>query len=827
MELAYASLHQVCAPLLGRLERLPLPQRQALETVFGVAPGPPPDRFLVGLGVLSLLSEDDEGRPLLCVVDDAQWLDQASALALAFVARRLLAEPVGVVFAAREPGEELKHVAELEVRGLVNGDARALLLGNVRGPLDAAVREQILAESHGNPLALIELPRTWRAADLAGGFGVPASRGVDSKIEQSYAQRILGLPPEAQILVLAAAAEPLGDPVLLERAAGRLGVGMAAAGPAVDAGLLTVGGRVEFAHPLVRSAAYMSAAPDDRRRVHHALAESTDPQTDPDRRAWHRARATPGTDEEVAANLERSAGRAQARGGVAAAAAFLERAAALSPDPGQRARRTLEAADSKQLAGAPQAALALLAAAAEGPLDERDSALAERLRGQIALDLRRFGEAVPFLVEAAGRLEASEPALARLTYLEALRAAHIGAPFDGELLPNAAEAVRNLPSPSGGSGAFDLLLAGLAVRFTDGYAASASLLKRALRALRDEEGRAEQDVRWPGVARAVALDMFDEESCHAICIRSVELARERGALGVLPLALNYLAVTRSFEGGLDVAAALVEESDAIADATGATQIEFAKLALAGFRGDEAALSKLVEAIEPVAIARGEGVLLTFGEHARALLHNGLGNYEAALRAAEHASARDQLTVSIWSLPEVVEAAVRCGRRDTAAAALGRLTERTQAAGTELALGIETRSRALLSEGNIADELYREAVDRLGRCLLAPDCARAHLLYGEWLRRERRRVDAREQLRAAYDRFTSIGMEAFAERAHHELLATGEHVHKRTVEAQDDLTAQERQIARLAIDGLSNIEIGARLFISQHTVAYHLRKVFSK
>jgi len=827
MELAYASLHQVCAPLLGRLERLPAPQRQALETVFGLAPGPPPDRFLVGLGVLSLLSEDREGRPLLCVVDDAQWLDQASTLTLAFVARRLLAEPIGVVFAAREPGEELKHVAQLEVRGLVNGDARALLLGNVRGPLDAAVCERIIAESHGNPLALIELPRTWRAGDLAGGFDVPASRDVDSKVKQSYVDRILGLPPDAQTLVLAAAAEPLGDPALLERAAGRLGVGTAAAGPAVDAGLLTIGGRVEFAHPLVRSAAYTSAAPDDRRRVHRALAESTDPQTDPDRRAWHRARATHGPDEEVAADLERSAGRAQARGGVAAAAAFLERAAALSPDPASRVRRALEAADAKQLAGAPQAASALLASAAEGPLDELQSALAERLKGQIGLDLRRFSEAVPCLLEAAGRLGAMEPEAARTTYLEALRAAHIAAPFSGKLLRRAAEAVRNRPSPSGASGPFDLLLAGLAVRFTDGYEASAPLLKRALAALRGEDGRAEQDVRWPGFARAVALDLFDDQTCHAICTRSVELARERGALGVLPLALNYLAVLRSFEGDLDAAESLVEESDAIADATGATRIEFAKLPLAGFRGDKAVLSKLVETAEPAAIARGEGVLLAFSEHARALLCNGLGNYEAAFSVAERATGRDQLTVSIWSLPELVEAAARCGRSDAAAAGLERLAKRTQAAGTALALGIEARSRALLSAGEAADALYREAVDRLYRCRFTPDRARAQLLYGEWLRRERRRVDARDQLRAAYDRFTSIGMAAFAERAHHELLATGEHVQKRTVEAQDDMTAQERQIARLAVDGLSNIEIAARLFISQHTVAYHLRKVFSK
>jgi DNA-binding CsgD family transcriptional regulator len=827
MELAYASLHQLCAPLLDRLERLPPPQRQALQTVFGLSAGPPPDRFLVGLGVLSLLAEEADRCPLLCVIDDAHWLDQASALTLAFVARRLLAEPVGIVFAARDARAELQHLSELPVHGLAGGDARALLMGHVRGSLDADVVEQILAESHGNPLALIELPRTWRPADLAGGFGVPVSRGVDSKIEQSYAQRILGLPPATQLLVLAAAAEPVGDPVLLERAAGVLGVSMAAVGPAVDAALLTVDGRIAFAHPLVRSAAYGSAVTGERRRVHRALAESIDPLTDPDRRAWHRARATAGTDEDVAAELERSAGRAQARGGVAAAAAFLERAAALSPDPGQRARRTLEAADAKQLAGAPQAASALLAAAGEGPLDERESALAERLKGQIALDLRRPGEAVPFLLEAAGRLESIEPALARKTYLEALRAGQTGGALAEEMLRSVAEAARKIPISSGTPGPFDALLAGLAVRFTDGYAASADLLKRALRAVREEDARGEQDVRWPGVARAVALDLFDAETCHALCTRSVELARERGALGVLPLALNYLTGLLSFEGDLDAAEALAEESDAIADATGATRVEWAKLLLAGFRGNETAFLELAGVTEPRAIARGDGVVLTFGELARAVLYNGLSNHEAALPAAGSASARDELTVSAWSLPELVEAAVRSGRREVAAAALERLTERTRAAGTTLALGMEARSRALLSEDTVADGLYREAIDRLESCPLAPDRARARLLYGEWLRRGRRRAEAREHLRAAHDQFSSIGMEAFADRARRELLATGEHVHERTVEARDDLTAQERQIARLARDGLSNVEIGARLFISQHTVAYHLRKIFSK
>jgi AAA ATPase domain len=695
MELPFGGLHQMCAAMLSDLDRLPTPQRAALETVFGRDAGPAPAPFLVGLATLTLLAQVAERQPLVCIVDDAQWLDATSAQILGFVARRLLAERIAFLCAARTGiGDGVfDGLPALPIDGLGDSDARALLRANVRGPLDAAVSQQIIAESHGNPLALIELPRTWHGADLAGGFALPASRRVDSRIEQSYANRLLELPADTQMLVLAAAAEPLGDPVLLQRAAETLDLDMAAAGPAVDAGLLALGGRVEFAHPLARSAAYRSAARDDRHRVHRALAEATDPQRDPDRRAWHRARATRGPDEDVAAELERSAERAQARGGVAAAAAFLERAVALSPDPGTRAGRALNAADAKELAGAPQAASTLLAVALDGPLDERESALAQRLKGQIDLDLRRIGEAVPALLEAAGRLESIEPDVARNTYLEAMRAAHINGRFGVEMLRRAARAARNAPPPSGAPGPFDLLRAGLAVRFTDGYAAAAPLLRRALRALGDDGGRVEQDVRWPRFARVVTLDLLDDEACHALCSRSVQLARERGALGVLPLGLNYLAILRSFEGDLDAAAALLDEADAIADATGAARIGFARFPLAGFRGDEAALLQMFAAVEPVAIARGEGAVLTFAEHAFALLYNGLDRYEAALPAAESASARDEMTVSTWSLPELVEAAARAGHAEAAAAALDRLTERTQAAGTELALGIEALSRA--------------------------------------------------------------------------------------------------------------------------------------
>ncbi len=827
MELAYGGLHQLCAPMLDHADQLPTPQRDALGTVFGLLAGEPPDRFLVGLATLTLLAEvADDRQPLLCVIDDVQWLDAASAQIVLFIARRFLAERIVLVCAARSGVGDgiLAGLPALPVHGLSDHEARKLLLENLPGPIDATVCEQIITESHGNPLALLELPRTWNTAELAGGFGIPARQPVGSKIEQSFAKRLQLLPPETQLLVLAAAAEPLGDPLLLHRAAEKLGLGPAASGPAVDGGLLDVSGRIEFTHPLVRSAAYSSATADDRQRVHRALADATDPERDPDRRAWHRARAAAAPDENVAAELERSAGRAQARGGVAAAAAFLERASALSPDPAKRARRALRAAEAKQLAGAPGAASTLLAVAIDGPLDEFESASAQRLKGQIALDLRRGGEATPLLLEAASRLEAFDPKGARTTYLAALFAACF---VSEETLRRAAEAARNAPRAGIAPSPDDLMLDGLAIRFTDGYAAGASLIKQALQAYRDQDPTTVEDVRWPGFARRIAPDMLDDDTWHDLVTRSVELARERGALGVLPLALSNLAFVRIFEGELDAATPLLEEADAIADATDADRITFGWLILAAFRGDESALAEHVEADKAKAIARGEGLLPTVGQHASALLHNGLGRYDAALTAAEAASGPDAPMTTLWSLPELVEAATRCMKTGVAAAALERLTERTQAAGTEWALGVEARSRALLSEGASAEELYREAIDRLARCRIAPERARAHLLYGEWLRRASRRVDAREQLRTAHDLLTGFGMDGFAERARRELIATGEKVRKRRPENRGELTAQESQIAQLAREGRSNPEIAAQLFLSPRTVEWHMRKVLAK
>jgi DNA-binding CsgD family transcriptional regulator len=828
MELPFAGLHQLCGAMLDGLGRLPPPQRDALGTAFGLSSGAQPDRFLVGLAVLSLLSEAAEERPLLCLVDDAQWLDRSSAQVLAFVARRLRADSVAMLFAEREQGrlDALAGLPDLPLQGLPDESARGLLASVITTPLDERVRDRILTETHGNPLALLELPRELSPAKLAGGFGLPGEQPLPGRIEASFQRRVRQLPAATQRLLLVAAAEPTGEPILLWRAAEVLGIPAEAVAPAEADGLLELGAQVIFRHSLLRSAVYRGAVAEERRNAHGGLAAATDAETDPDRRAWHRAHATLAPDEDVAWELERSAGRAQARGGLAAAAAFLQRAAALTPDPSRRARRALEAARAKQLAGAPHEASMLLATAAAGPLGQLDQAMLQRLRGQIALDTRRGGAAVPLLLDAARQLELLDPGLARETYLEALRAASIAGRLGGGVL-EAAEAARRARSQQGVPGASDLLLDGLAARFTDGYAASAPALKRALSAVRDQGRSGRHDVRWPWLARRVAPDLFDDDAWYELAARNVQIARDAGALAVLPLALNYFAVMRTFDGNLDAAGALIEEADAIADATGTAPIVFGRLLLAGFRGHEAEASELIEASEPTAIARGEGVVLTFGELAHAVLHNGLGHYQEALGPAQSASARDELLVSAWSLPELVEAAARSGRTGVAADALERLSERTRAAGTDLALGIEACSRALVSGGELSEHLYRDAIERLGRTRMRPALVRARLLYGEWLRRDKRRADAREHLRAAYEGFTAMGMEAFAERARRELLATGETVRKRAIQAREEFTTQEMQIARLAGDGLTNHEIGAQLFLSARTVEWHLRKIFTK
>jgi DNA-binding CsgD family transcriptional regulator len=831
MELPFAGLQLLCAPLLEGLERLPPPQRDALGTAVGMSAGAPPDRFLVGLAVLSLLSDAAERQPLVCVVDDAQWLDQSSAQVLAFVARRLEAESVVLLFAERAPRrerDELARLPELPLHGISNAGARELLASVISGPLDDRVAERIIAETRGNPLALLELPQGLAPAELAGGFGLTTALPLPGRIEESFRERAAQLPTDSQRLLLAAAAEPIGDPTLLWRAAEQLGVTTEAAEAAEAAGLVTLGARVTFRHPLLRSAIYRAAADEDRRSVHRALADASDPETDPDRRAWHRAHATLAPDEEVADELERSADRARARGGLAATAAFLDQATALTPEPARRAERALSAAHAKHDAGAPDAALRLLATAEMGPLDEVQRARLERLRAQLAFAVRRGNDAPPLLLIAAKRLEPLDPGLARETHLEALAAAiFAGRLSRGGGVREAAEAARAAPAAPQPARVIDLLLDGLATRFTEGYAAGLRPLRQALLALCRAEGQTEDDLHWLWLACRVAQDLWEEGTWHELATRQVRLARDAGALAVLPTALHFRAGLDVHCGELAAASGLLEEADAITEATGAVPLKYASLWLAAWRGHEAEAVELIEGGLQDATSRGEGRVIGLAECAAAVLFNGLARYNAALAAADRACEYDDLGFLAWGLIELVEAAARSGETERAAGALERLSERASLSGTDWALGIEARSRALLTEGQAAENLYLEAIERLSGGRVRAHLARAHLLYGEWLRRENRRVDAREQLRAAHEMFVTIGAEAFAERAARELLATGERARKRSPETRGQLTPQERQIARLASEGYSNPEIGAQLFISPRTVEYHLHKVFTK
>jgi DNA-binding CsgD family transcriptional regulator len=827
MEIAFGGLHQLLAPMMDNLGQLPSPQRDALRTVFGFRPGPAPDHYLVSLGVLSLLLAVAGERPLVCLVDDQQWLDRASAQALGFAARRLVTSPVGLVFATRVTGEELARLPELAVSGLAEADAKALLDSALTGPLDAQVRDQIVAEARGNPLALLELPRGVTSAELAGGFRLPVARSLTGRIEDSFQRRLDALPAPTRRLLLLAAADPSGDASLVWRAADQLGLPIEASMPAVEADLAEFGARVRFRHPLVRSVAYRSAPFKERRLVHKALAEATDPVADPDRRAWHRAQAADGPDEEAAAELERSAGRARARGGLAAAAAFLERSVQLTVDPARHSERTLAAAQASVQAGVFEKAMKLLVIAEAGPLGALPRARLDLLRGQIAFSSGMAGDAAALLLKAARRLEPLDLGLARETYLDAWAAATFARQPAAGAMAEICRAARALPrSPH--PGRLELLLDGLALQVTDGPAAAAPTLLQAVSAFSGDSGSADNGPRWGWLATIAAHLLWDDHGFWSINARQVQLTRDAGALDRLPNQLEAAGLIAAWSGDLETADSLIAESRAVGDATGARVPFYAGPLLSCLRGEEAEATRLIDAAQ----ASGHGITATAARWIAAVLGNSLGRYEQARQAAREAADDPAgYFVSLWALPELVEAAVRTGDSRAAADALTRLAETTRAGGTEYGLGMEARCRALVGESRAAEDRYLEAIDRLGRTRIRVELARAHLLYGEWLRRENRRTDARKQLRTAHAVFDKAGMAAFAERARWELLATGETARKRghqaAVGAGQELTPQEAQVAQLARSGLSNPEIGARLFISSHTVQYHLSKVFAK
>jgi RNA polymerase sigma factor (sigma-70 family) len=827
MELAYSALHQLCSPSLDLIKRLPDPQRDAMKVALGLSAGPAPNPFLVGLAVLNLLSEAAEEQPLLCLVDDAQWLDDASARALAFVARRLLAERIALVFSARQPMESLAGFAELQIGPLGHRDARALLDSVLPGRLDERVLERIVVETRGNPLALLELPRGLSPAQLAGGFGLPAALPLSARIEQSFTRRLARLPRDARRLLLLAAAEPLGDPALLWRAARQLGIPDAAAHTVESDGLLTLDGAVTFRHPLVRSAVYGAAEPNERREVHRALADATDPRLDPERRAWHRAQAAAAPDEDVAAELERSAERAQARGGFAAAAAFLEQATALTPAESRRSGRALAAAHAKLQAGALDDALRLVATAESGALTDLEQASAGLLYAQISFLSTRGRDAAPLLLAAAERLSDVDPELARETYLEALTAAIFAGPLagPGATSPEIAQAAKAAP-PAQQPRGLDLLLDGLVALLTDSYAAAVPILRETQHAFEEGMSQTEQ-LRWMWGGTISAMLLWDDEGWERLADRHLQLVRETGALGDLVIALGHRGQMHVFAGELALAASHHEAIEETIELTGSPLAPYHGVGMVAMRGREAEARRFIDTARADVVERGEGAGASFMDWAEAVLYNGLGRYAEALAAARRVLDRAELVPVGWAMPELIEAAARTGAGELAAQTDRRLAERCSASGTEWALGIAARSHALLVDDEHADDLYTEAIERLGRTRLAVDCARAHLLYGEWLRRQRRRIDARKQLRTAHDLFDKFGMEAFVQRARVELEATGEHARRRTVDTLGQLTPQEAQIARLVAQGNTNREIAAQLFISPSTVEYHLHKVFRK
>ncbi|MGR6919919.1 helix-turn-helix transcriptional regulator [[Actinomadura] parvosata] len=831
-ELAFGGLHQLCAPFLDHLPRLPEPQRDALGTAFGLSAGAAPDRFLVGLAVLGLFADVAEKEPLVCLVDDAQWLDQVSMQTLAFVARRLPAEPVGLILAMREPclQSDVVGLPQLEVGGLSDSDARALLDSVTPGRLDEQVRDRIIAETRGNPLALLEPFPGSTPAEQAGGFGWPDARPLVNRIELDFLQCVEALPAETRQLLVIAAAEPTGDVALLTRAAELMGIKAAAGTPAEVAGLITIGTLVRFRHPLVRSAVYRMAAPENRRNVHRALADATGLHGDRVRRAWHLANATAGLDEIVAAELEHSADRAQTRGGVAAAAAFLERAAQLTPDPARRGTRALTAARAKYQAGGYDAALDLLDAAELSPLDERGLAHSNLLRAQIVFASTSASAALPLLYQAGKHLEPLDPGLARETYRDALSAATMaGRPTSGAQLADVALAALAAP-PGPPPERHELLLSGVAMVATKGYSAGVPVVRQALDAFRVEGISGEEALGWLSFACHMAPLVWDFDNWSALSAKLVELARETGALSVLPSALHMLVSNRAAAGEFAAAETLLAEAVTIGEATGGRfPAQYTALVLEPWKGRETATRHVIEAVMREVALRGEGEVDITAQWASAVLYNGLGRYEEAYGAAERGSGHSQELASpaIGSLIELVEAAARSRRPARAAEAAQKIDEMAQASGTGWALGTSASMRAQVSDGPAAETLYREAIERLERTEARMMLARSRLLYGEWLRRDNRRMDAREHLGVAYEMLSQMGAEAFAERARRELQATGEKVGKRTAEARATLTTQEVQIARLAGEGLTNPEIGSQLFISPRTVEWHLRKVFGK
>ncbi|MFF4726332.1 AAA family ATPase [Streptomyces mirabilis] len=819
MVLGFAALHRLLRPWLTEIDALPTPQRDALRTAFGGLAAVPADRYLVGMAVLTLLAEAAVAQPMLCIVDDAHWLDRASVEVLAFVARRLHAEAIGLIFATRPHGLAVfDGLPALTVQGMPGDDAGSLLAASIAGRLDGAVAAKLVDGTGGNPLALVELAGTLTAEQLTGTAPLPRSLPVGTLLESHYRRQIEQFPAETRALLLLVSAAPTEEPTRLWRAAAQLGVAADRADPALSAGVLT--DSLDFRHPLIRSAVYRGADAADRRRVHAALAAVCDPVLDLDRHAWHRAEATIGLDEEVAAELERASENARIRGGYAEQAAFLSRAADLSPDPQDQAARLVAAARAHLALGEPRAARALLDRAERGLVDPVPRALARQARATAQIYSGRFTDVPTILLEAAESIADREPSLARKMMFEALQAIVFSDDRATTLtLRDLAREVLASPAAETPAPTYtDLFLTGYATRTAVGYRAAVPLMRAALATLDTAENLAEECLPLAVISAFTAEDVWDDKVGRRAWQRLEAHDRANGALGTLRTTLMVGATWEMRAGRFAAASARHDELAELSDVLRQAHPKIQQVELLAWSGREA---------EARAAATADVGFDDVINNSLAILEIGLGRYAEALVGLLPSFERDMPGVANRSLHDIVEAGVRSGDHEAAKAALARMQERVPVSGTPWGLGLLARCRALMADDEQAEELYRESADLLARTQITVELARTHLVYGEWLRRRRRRSDARAQLRKAYEMFTSMGATAFAERARTELTATGERPRGRDEQVTHGLTAQEKQVARLAAAGATNDEIAARLFLSTSTIEYHLTKIFRK
>ena len=844
--LGFAGLHRLLIPHLHRMQEVPPVQRSALASALGLTEAKPTNVFLVGQAVLTMLADAAQARPLVCVIDDAQWLDQESVEVLAFVARRLFAEQLGVVFSVREPprNQQFEGIAELSISGLETEEAAAMLATITSQRVDPKVAEHVAQMVAGNPMAVGEVGRQLADARLTPDLLLNGPLPLGRRLEEHFRTQVQDLPASCRAVLLLAATHTSTDTAVLRRAAALDGLDLEAAAPAQTNSLIERGADIRFRHPLIRAAVYAAASPAERRHAHKTLAAVIDKTTDRDQHAWHLAAATLLPNENVAAELEGCAVIARSRGGYSDEASFLARAAALSPDSSRAASRYLDSATAALNSGAPHRATELLNLATPHLREPFARVHAQLIHVDIIINsgLEPYTALTSKRLEAARALITSDSALARQTLLEAIRSGILCGSYssDTTLEQLGRTALDLWPALDGAHSVDDFLLQGLATAITDRFTEAAPALRRAV-------GMLDQIVSGTELESSTRLMIFDTRvylgHYAAICIfddrrlirllrDAVDSQRERGILHSLVIGLHILAIHESVMGNISSAVAHKEEAHAVAKALGYTgqrmSATLPNAQLLAWQGRDHEVLEVTTSMFAFAGYLQVGELKRAARHALIVMHIGRGDYEQAFATGMQGLADNYTHLEVESLPSIIEAALRTGRQDVADDVLSKLRTIALASGTNWALGLLTRCSALAAAHKIeAEALYRESIAYLDETIVLTDQARAHLAYGEWLRRQQRYIEARTELRIAYDMFFSMGAPAFAERARVELAAAGAKIKKAKIGTLSTLTPQETQVVELAATGATNQEIATRLFLSTHTVAYHLTKAFRK